>query len=42
MSLISSEVYKNGNFNFMAIKPTCEIWVSMQDIENGIGVKKHI
>ena len=42
MSLISSEVYKNGNFNFMAIKTTSEIWVSMKDIENGIGVKKHI
>ena len=42
MSLISAEVYKNGNVNFMAIKTTSEIWVSMKDIENGIGVKKHI
>ena len=39
MSLISAEVYKNGNVNFMAIKTTSEIWVSMKDIENGIGVK---
>ena len=42
MYLISAEGYKNANVVFLTIKTTNEIWVSMKDIGNGIGVKKHI
>ena len=42
MFLISAEGYKNANVAFLTIKTTNEIWVSMKDIGNGIGVKKHI
>ena len=39
MYLISAEGYKNGNVNFLTIKTTSKIWVSMKDVGNGIGVK---
>ena len=39
MYLISAEGYKNANVVFLTIKTTNEIWVSMKDIGNGIGVK---
>ena len=39
MYLISVEGYKNANVAFLTIKTTNEIWVSMKDIESGIGVK---
>ena len=39
MYLISAEGYKNANVAFLTIKTTNEIWVSMKDIESGIGVK---
>ena len=39
MYLISSEGYKNANFDFLAIKTTCKIWVSMKDVGSGMGVK---
>ena len=39
MHLISAEGYKNVNVEFLAIKTTSEIWVSMKDVANGIGVK---
>ena len=39
MYLISVEGYKNGNLNFLTIKTTSEIWVSMKDVGSGIGVK---
>ena len=39
MYLISVEGYKNGNVNFLTIKTTSEIWVSMKDVGSGIGVK---
>ena len=32
MYLISVEGYKNGNVNFLTIKTTSEIWVSMKDV----------
>ena len=39
MYLISAEGYKNANVNFLPIKSTSkEIWVSMKDAGNGIGV----
>ena len=39
MYLISVEGYKNGNINFLTIKTTSEIWVSMKDVGSGMGVK---
>ena len=39
MHLISAEGYKNVNVEFLAIKTTSEIWVSMEDVANGVGVK---
>ena len=39
MYLISAEGYKNANVEFLKIKTTCEIWVSMKDVGSGIGVK---
>ena len=39
MYLISAEGYNNGNFAFLIIKTTSEIWVSMKDVGSGIGVK---
>ena len=39
MHLISAEGYKNVNVEFLTIKTTSEIWVSMKDVGNGIGVK---
>ena len=38
MYLISAEGYKNANPAFLTIKTT-EVWVSMKDVGNGIGVK---
>ena len=39
MYLISAEGYKNANFEFLMIKITNEIWVSMKDVGSGICVK---
>ena len=39
MYLISAEGYKNAKVDFLTIKTTSEIWVSMKDVGNGIGVK---
>ena len=39
MYLISAEGYKNANAAFLTIKTTNEVWVSMKDVGNGIGVK---
>ena len=41
MYLISAEGYKNANFGFLTIKKTTskEIWVSIEDVGSGIGVK---
>ena len=39
MYLISAEGYKNANVEFLTIKPTSEIWVSMKDVGSGMGVK---
>ena len=37
--LISAEWYKNENVDFLTIKATSEIWVSMKDVGSDIGVK---
>ena len=34
MYLISAEGYKNANVEFLTIKKTGEIWVSMKDVGN--------
>ena len=39
MYLISAEGYNNTNVDFLKIKTTSEIWVSMKDAGNGMGVK---
>ena len=39
MYLILAERYKNANVEFLIIKPTNEIWVSMKDVGSSIGVK---
>ena len=39
MYLISAERYKNANVEFLTIKTTSEIWVSMKDVGSGIDVK---
>ena len=39
MYLISAEGYKNANAEFLAIKTTCENWVSMKNVESSMGVK---
>ena len=39
MYLISVKGYKNANVEFLTIKTTNEIWVSMKDVGSGIGVQ---
>ena len=39
MYLISAEGYENANVDFLTIKITSEIWVSMKDVGSGMGVK---
>ena len=39
MYLISAKGYKNANVEFLTIKTTSEIWVSMKDVGSGIGAK---
>ena len=37
--LISAEGYENAKVDFLTIKTSSEIWVSMKDVGSGIGVK---
>ena len=39
MQLISAEGYENTNVDFLTIKTTSEIWVSMKDVGSGMGVR---
>ena len=39
MDLISADRYENSKVDFVTIKRTSEIWVSMKDVGSGIGVK---
>ena len=39
MYLISVEGYTNASVNILKIRKTGEIWVSMKDIRDGLGVK---
>ena len=39
MYLISPDGYKNANVEFLMIKTTSEIWLSIKDVGSGMGVK---
>ena len=39
MYLMSAEGYKNANVEFLTIKTTSEIWVSMKNIGSRMGIK---
>ena len=39
MYLISAEAYENACVHFLRIRKIGEIWVSMTNIHNGLGVK---
>ena len=39
MSLILAGGYKNAGVNLLIVRNSNEIWVSMKDIHNGLGVK---
>ena len=39
MNLISANGYKNANVNFFKIRETDELWISIKDVGNGLGVK---
>ena len=39
MNLISANGYKNANVNFLKIRETDELWISIKDVRNGLGVK---
>ena len=39
MSLISAEGYKNAGVFYLIIKETDELWVSIKDVGDGLGVK---
>ena len=39
MYLISAEGYKKAGVHILTIKKTDEIWVSMKNVQDGLGVK---
>ena len=39
MYLISVEGYKNADVHFLKVRKNDEIWSSMKDVGNGLGVK---
>ena len=39
MYVISAEGYKNAKVDFLIMKTTSEVWVSMKEIRSCIGVK---
>ena len=39
MNLISANGYKKAEVNFLKIRKTNELWVSMKDVGDGLGVK---
>ena len=42
MSLISAEGYKNAKVSHLKIKETGELWVSIKDVGDGLGVKTYL
>ena len=39
MNLISANGYKKAEVNFLKIRKTNELWISMKDVGDGLGVK---
>ena len=39
MNLISAEIYKNSKVDFLQIRKTDEIWVSMEHLHDRLGIK---
>ena len=39
MNLISAEGYKNAKVHFLKIRKTGELWISIKDVGDGLGVK---
>ena len=39
MNLIAAEGYKNANVRVLKIRKTGELWISIKDVGNGLGVK---
>ena len=39
MNLISAKGYKNANVHCLKIRKTGELWISMKDVGDGLGVK---
>ena len=42
MNLISANGFKNANVNFLKIRKTDELWISIKDVGNGLGVKTYL
>ena len=38
-NLISAEGYQNAKVHFLKIRKTSELWISIKDVGNGLGVK---
>ena len=39
MYLISAEGYKNVGVHFLRVRKTGEVWPSMKDLHNGLGIE---
>ena len=39
MYVISAKGYKNAKVDFLTVNTAGEIWVSMKDVQSGMGVK---
>ena len=39
MYLISAEGYKNAGVHFLRVRKTGEVWPSMKDLHNGLGIE---
>ena len=39
MDLISAKGYKNAGVNFLEIRKTGELWISIKDVGDGLSVK---
>ena len=36
---IPAEGYKNAKVHFLKIRKTCELWINMKDVGDGLGAK---
>ena len=39
MNLLSAEGYKKAKVHFLKIRKTNELWISMKNVRDGLGVK---